>query len=159
MKFLSSSRAVLVTLVLSLICFNPCLVFGVVTISLTTPTAGTTWQAGANLNVDGLITWQMDVPQGTSDAKPNGWSAYVRAGGKTGTVTNSTRGMVTNPTTPPVDPGTNDEDFAGSLTLTPASPPIGGGGGANATYFIQATATFKSLPRATTLNSIQVRNG
>ena len=154
-----SSRAVSSTLVLSLICFNPCSIFGANTITLATPAAGSTWQAGANLTIQGFVTWQLVNPPASSDNPPMTWQAFVRAGGVTGTVTNSTSGTYTNVTNPPVRPGTNDGDFNGNMALTPAAPPIGGSGpSGNATYFIHAQSTFK-FPLATTSNQIQVKNG
>ena len=125
--------------------------FGNVSIGIVSPGGGTTWQANANLAVQGSINWDK------TDTRPTGAIVYIHAGGPIGPVTNSVLAAVSNIEQPNGN-AEGSEDFSATLTLIPSSPPIGGPNGV-ATYFVEADAVLKLAVEAYQTMPILVKKG
>jgi hypothetical protein len=135
-----TSRIRRVVLSLAAMCV-PSLAFAY-TITMSSPQEGTTWTVGANMTVHGQITWRVDtrdMNKAIMEPRPDTCIVYIHAGGASGTVTNSANAAINVVTTPDgqnVTVGT--ETYTATLELRAANPPIGGGNGGPATYFVEA---------------------
>lgn len=126
---------------------------------MSSPQAGSTWQAGANMFTSGTATWQPNAPH--NDPNPTGVAVYIHAGGESGVVTNS--GFA------PITATTGNSQWNTTLQLIAANPPLGGGNGGNASYFIEAVLWGQGVPVVNVINGeefpvfvmrqILVRNG
>lgn len=103
------------------------------TVTVGSPAADSTWQAGNNSNMacSGKIEWDINPPQ--PEMRPTTGIVYLHAGGNAGVTTNSVQMTIANIQA-------SSEDWSANLTLIPASPPLYGGNGKSGVYTVEADA-------------------
>jgi hypothetical protein len=121
------------------------------TISIGSPSAGSLWQAGADLACAGSMEW-INNPPIKVEMRPTTGIVYIHAGGNGGFVTNSKAMNISNI-------GASSEDWDVTLELKPSVPPLYGGGGAAGAYTVQADGLVSGASVVSKFVQISVSNG
>lgn len=126
---------------------------GAYTVSIGSPTANSTWQAGSSttLSCSGSIIW-VNNPPTNIEMRPTSGIVYLHAGGNGGTATNSAAMSITNIQA-------SSEDWSASMALIPTTPPTYGGGNNRGMYTVEADAQVAGAAVASDWVQISVYGG